>query len=133
MAIPSSAQLLDELFKTHLHPDGREYTYVEVAAAINQDAANIAADRRIDASTITKVRNGMILNPGRETILVLCRFFGVPSAYFFPELNDLPPSSLNDLGVTLRGLGLDADVRKYLLGLIQALCSSDAAEDASSK
>jgi transcriptional regulator with XRE-family HTH domain len=70
-------ELVDELFKTHRRSDGREHTYQEIAVKLGG---------AIEPSHISKLRTGKIANPGRDTLLALCRFFEVPPSYFFPEL-----------------------------------------------
>jgi len=70
-------ELVDDLFKDHPRPDGREYTYQEIA---------IKLGGAIEPSHISKLRKNKIANPGRDTLLALCRFFDVPPSYFFPEL-----------------------------------------------
>src|SRR6188768_2513129 len=76
----STADLVDALFLTHRRPDGKEYTYQEVSNGINGE---------LDPSYITKVRKGIIKNPGRDALKLLCFFFHVPASYFFPELDAL--------------------------------------------
>lgn len=70
-------ELVDELFKTRLHPSGREYTYQEVSIGVN---------RELDPTYIAKLRKGKVPNPGRNSLLLLCQFFDVEASYFFPEL-----------------------------------------------
>lgn len=111
------AELVDRLFKTHLRPDGREYTY--------QDVEN-ATDKALSASYIRKVREGIIRNPGRDALMELCFFFRVPAAYFFPELAALAPpdddqTRHDQVYLALRSLTMDANVKKHLHGLIDAL------------
>ena len=115
------AQLVDSLFRTHRRPDnGREYTYKEVCVALGGD---------IEPSHLSKLRSGKIPNPGRETLLALCRFFKVSPTYFFPELEALPGSENNAveasqahlLHIVLRSAGLRPDVEEKLEALIQAL------------
>ncbi|HEU4327419.1 MAG TPA: helix-turn-helix domain-containing protein [Roseiflexaceae bacterium] len=77
MSVKTTAELVEDLFRTYRHPSGREYSNQEVSTALN-DA--------VDASYIAKIRRGIIKNPGRHGLLALCRFFKVPSSYFFPEL-----------------------------------------------
>ena len=111
------AQLIDDLLYTHRKPDGREYTYKEIAEAL---------DRRVEPSHLSKLRTGKITNPGRETLLDLCRFFQIPPSYFFPELDILPKPPITSttdeaLHVTLRSSGLRPHVQTKLEELIQAL------------
>lgn len=74
------ADLVDALFRQRQHPTrGREFSYAEVSRAV---------DGGVTPSHLAKVRAGAIRNPGRESLLYLCVFFGVPPSYFFPELDD---------------------------------------------
>lgn len=111
------AQLIDDLLYTHRKPDGREYTYKEIAEALGG---------RVEPSHLSKLRTGKITNPGRETLLDLCRFFQIPPSYFFPELDALPkpvaaPTADEAIQVALRSSGLRPDVQTKLEELIRAL------------
>ena len=77
------AELIDELFKTHTNPDGRELSYQEVARMTGN---------QLNPTHISKMRNGNIPNPTRNSLLLLCQVFNVPAAYFFPELERTSPS-----------------------------------------
>jgi transcriptional regulator with XRE-family HTH domain len=74
------AARLDHLFRT-VHPQGRgEYSYREVAKAID--------DRHgptISASYLNQLRTGVKDNPTKRHIEALATFFGVPAAYFFDD------------------------------------------------
>jgi transcriptional regulator with XRE-family HTH domain len=114
------SELVDDLFRTHRRPDGREYTYKEVTVALGGV---------VEPSHLSKLRTGKITNPGRETLLSLCRFFSIAPTYFFPELDALPRSSsdpevatqVNSLRLALRSAGLQPEVEKKLEELILAL------------
>lgn len=115
------AELIDDLFRTHHRPDGREYTYKEVTVALGGV---------IEPSHLSKLRTGKITNPGRDTLLSLCRFFKIPPTYFFPELDSLPqpssngsdvPARVDSLRLALRSAGLQPDVEEKLEELILAL------------
>jgi transcriptional regulator with XRE-family HTH domain len=113
------AQLVDALFKEHRKPDGQEYSYQEVSKAL---------EGGLDASYIAKVRRGVIKNPGRDALMLLCRFFRVPASYFFPELDDLAlPEETTDkthmdlIRVGLRSMDFTPEVQDYLEGIITAL------------
>ena len=115
----NTAQLVDQLFKVHRKPDGQEYSYQEVSKALGGE---------LDPSYIAKVRRGVIKNPGRDALMHLCLFFGVPASYFFPELDALAPveegsdeESMTSLRVAFRSMHLAPDVQTYLEGLIAAL------------
>lgn len=116
--MPTVAELVEDLFQTHRRPDGREYTNREVSLALGG---------QVEPSHLSKLRNGKITNPGRETLLLLCRFFNTPPSYFFPEL-DMPQTSQEvgnpqgeSLHVALRSAGLSPQVREKLEALIQAI------------
>ena len=115
----NTAQLVDQLFKTHLKADGQEYSYHEVSKALEGE---------LDPSYIAKVRRGIIKNPGRDALMRLCLFFRVPASYFFPELEELAADegpageqSLTSLRMAFRSMELAPDVQAYLEGLIKAL------------
>lgn len=109
-------ELVDQLFKTHLRPDGKEYTYQEVAAALNGE---------LDATYIGKLRSGKITNPGRNVLKLLCLFFRVPSSHFFPELDTLAKEENIDgeqrLQLALRSIGLDPETQAHIQALVRAL------------
>lgn len=112
------AELIDQLFRTHRRPDGQEYTYKQVSVALG---------RSVESSHLSKLRTGKITNPGRETLLGLCRFFKVSPSYFFPEL-EFPLSadgSASEQGtpvqIALRATGLAPEVQEKLEELIRTL------------
>lgn len=75
------AEKLDYLFRV-VHPKGRdEYTYREVAQAINDGDS----DTTISASYLWQLRRGEKTNPTIRHIEALAAFFGVPSKYFLDE------------------------------------------------
>ena len=75
--VPTISELVNELFKTHKHKSGREYSTREVSLAMSGS---------INHTTLDRVRRGTSSNLTREAILNLCIFFQVPTSYFFPEL-----------------------------------------------
>lgn len=75
--VPTMSELVNELFKTHRHQSGREYTTREVSLAVLGSMSH---------TTLERVRRGKSANLTREMILDLCKFFQVPASYFFPEL-----------------------------------------------
>lgn len=79
-SMPTVAELVDRLFQTRLHPEGRPYTYREVTTAMGGD---------ISYNHIKSLHLGSIKNPTRETLLALCLFFRVHPTYFFPELDEI--------------------------------------------
>lgn len=123
----TTAQLVDDLFKEHRKPDGQEYSYQEVSKRLKGE---------LDASSIAKIRKGVIKNPGRDALMLLCRFFQVPASYFFPELEelDLPQDAsdeepMNTVRVALRSMDLSTDVQDYLEGIIKVLRQQGKAKE----
>ncbi len=110
------ADLLNDLFRTHRRQDGREYTASEVARAITEELHG-----ELDPSYLTKMRNGQIENPTRNTLLLLCRFFKVPANYFFPELDLQSPPEEGSIHAALRATDLEPEVQAKLEELIQAM------------
>jgi transcriptional regulator with XRE-family HTH domain len=77
----SFAARLDHLFRT-VHPQGRgEYSYREVAKAIDDRHGPTT----ISASYLNQLRTGVKDNPTKRHIEALAEFFGVPAAYFFDD------------------------------------------------
>jgi transcriptional regulator with XRE-family HTH domain len=71
---------LDHLFQTVRDANGREYTYRQVATAIER-----LVGYKTSASTLQELRAGVRSNPSMKHLHGLCAFFGVPIAYFFDE------------------------------------------------
>ncbi len=111
-------QLINDLFATHRRPDGKEYTHKEIS---------VASGGAIEASYLSRLRNDKIPNPGRDTLLALCRFFKVSPSYFFPELDAISAELLsgegspNQLRVALRSAGLTPAVQTHIEELVKAL------------
>jgi transcriptional regulator with XRE-family HTH domain len=112
-------ELVDNLFRTKRKTNGREYTYKEVCVGVGG---------AIDPSYLSKLRNGQIDNPGRDTLLYLCRFFKVPPSYFFPELE--PPDTETEYRedpirmaarLAARGSGVSVAVQQKLEELLKAM------------
>jgi transcriptional regulator with XRE-family HTH domain len=115
MPTKTIAELVDQLFKTHLRPDGKEYSYQEISAALGGE---------LEPTLIGKIRSGKTKNPSRNTLKLLCLFFKVPAAYFFPELEDLdaqPETPEQQLAHALRSLGLAPAMQSHVQAVIQAL------------
>jgi transcriptional regulator with XRE-family HTH domain len=113
--LASMAELVNDLFRTHRRPDGREYTASEVARAL---------DGQLDPSYLTKMRKGKIENPTKHTLLLLCQFFQVPANYFFPELT--PPADENQgegdpIAIAARSAKVSPTVKQKLEALLRAL------------
>lgn len=122
MPTKSVGELLDDLFKTYTHPSGREYTYQEVSKAL---------DGELDPTYIAKLRKGKIPNPGRNAVMLLCRFFKVQPNYFFPELQPLhgPETPKEDsLSFALRSSNIEPHIKRKIEDLIRALERPDIQE-----
>jgi hypothetical protein len=84
----SIANLVNDLFSTYRHPDGREYTHKEVEAGITRRAGK----KLIDASYLSKLRTGTLQKPSILAVEALCHFFPVDVDYFFPSITALRKS-----------------------------------------
>jgi transcriptional regulator with XRE-family HTH domain len=124
------ARVLNDLFATHRHPEGREWMNKEVAQYINSTHAHLLRGSRVDPSHISKMRSGEIRDPGRRTLLAICAFFGVSPTVFFPELAPADPltgaTAQEQLRVALRATGLSPQVLSSVEGLIRSLQQSQA-------
>jgi transcriptional regulator with XRE-family HTH domain len=103
----SLADKLDYLFRT-VHPKGRgEYTYREVAQAINDASGGTT----ISASYLWQLRKGEKNNPTIKHVEALARFFGVPPSYFFDD------QAADEITAQLQLLAAirDSDVREIAL------------------
>jgi transcriptional regulator with XRE-family HTH domain len=99
------AQKLDRLFRT-VHPRDRgEFTYDEVAGAIQKTGVTISG------SYLWLLRSGRRDNPTKKHIEALARFFGVPPSYFFDDDEAARVDKELDLLMALR----DAQVRQIAL------------------
>ena len=81
----SMANLVNNLFSTYRHPDGREYTHKEVEAGITRRAGK----KLIDASYLSKLRTGTLQKPSILAVEALCHFFPVDVEYFFTSITAL--------------------------------------------
>jgi transcriptional regulator with XRE-family HTH domain len=99
------AQKLDHLFRT-IHPGNRgEYSYDEVAQAIQETGVSISG------AYVSMLRRGLRVNPTRKAIAALAQFFGVSALYFFDENEAAKIDADLDLLAALR----DAGVRRIAL------------------
>lgn len=99
-AAKTLAQKLDHLFKT-VHPGGRgEYTYQEVANALQEQGGPT-----ISATYVWQLRRGDRDNPTKRHLEALASFFGVPVSYFFDETTEQIDAELELLAV-LRDAGV---------------------------
>jgi len=114
--VRTTAELVNELFRTRRRPDGQEYTNSDVSRALSGE---------LSPAYLSKMRKGRIPNPGRNALLLLSRFFRVPPAYFFPELADLfadtTPIKSVEFDTQLGTAGLAHGAKKYLEALIESL------------
>jgi transcriptional regulator with XRE-family HTH domain len=81
----SLAQRIDRLFRTHLSPRGKEYSYRQVAAAIGRNGAGVDQGEAVSATYIWALRTGVKTNPTMRHLQALARFFEVSPSYFFDE------------------------------------------------
>lgn len=115
----SVADLVDALFKSNTRSDGREFSYNEIATTMRERSG-----RPVDPSHIGKIRAGLVKNPSRETLLMLCQFFKVPASYFFPELETDAPDEERiriQLREALRAAGLSPQAQAHLEGMVELL------------
>lgn len=115
----SVAELVDALFKSNTKPDGREFSYNEIATTMRERYG-----RPVDPSHIGKIRAGLVKNPSRETLLMLCQFFKVPASYFFPELETAASTDERvrmQLREALRAAGLSPQAQAHLEGMVELL------------
>lgn len=111
--------VVDRLFREHLHPDGREYYLTEVVDTIKGRYQHLLGDAALNRSHLSKLRSGDIKDPGRRVIMALCAFFHVPVSTFYPELEQ--EQHQVDIGATLRAAGLSPQAQMYVRGLIAEL------------
>lgn len=94
------AERIDCLFRTHLSPRGREYTYREAASAMSAHDGTT-----FSSAYLWQLRTGAKDNPTIRHIEALARLFDVSPSYFFDdELTDLPEAELRLLAATKHGL-----------------------------
>ncbi|RZS40736.1 transcriptional regulator with XRE-family HTH domain [Herbihabitans rhizosphaerae] len=88
----SLADKLDHLFRTTARPDGEEYSYEQVAAAITATGVTISQ------SYVWALRKAKKDNPTFRHLQALAGFFGVPVSYFFDdEVTDRVDEQLAEL------------------------------------
>jgi transcriptional regulator with XRE-family HTH domain len=119
------ADRLDHLFRV-VHPKGRgPYTPAEVAAAVNE----VAAERVISSTYIWQLRTGRRDNPTQRHLAALAAFFGVSPLYFFDEAETGRESVSPELavalsddelrGLTLRAAGLSERALRAIRDMIE--------------
>lgn len=77
--MPSLADKIDKLFAT-VRPNGREYTYEEVARGCSQLSGGT-----FSKTYVWQLRTGQRDNPTKRHLEALAAFFRVPVAYFFND------------------------------------------------
>ncbi len=75
------AAKVDHLFRTITRPNGKPYTYEQVAAGTG-----------LNFSYLRKLRVGKVASPSREVLERLTTFFGITPDYWFRSENALPPN-----------------------------------------
>jgi transcriptional regulator with XRE-family HTH domain len=124
--MPTLADLIDDLFRSHRKPNGREYSHVEVCLALGGV---------IEPSHLGKLRNGTIQNPKRDTLLALCRFFQVSPTYFFPELHGLDasngpaPAQVDLINALMATIKLPPEAKRHLAAFLRALQTEHLDQD----
>lgn len=114
------ADKIDQLFRTFVRPDGREYTYKEVERGTG---------RAVTDAYIWKLRMGKASNPSYRILKALADFFQVPVTYFFED--DVSPEYLEELKlaaklrqqnvaeIALRVADLDERGRQAVLEMVE--------------
>ena len=118
------SRVVDDLFRTQLHPEGREWRYVEVAAAINTRYRHLLGDTQVETSHLSKIRTGDIRDPNRRMLMALALFFGVPITRFFPELDVVMSPATNPADQLRHALllhGLSPALMTHIEGLIREI------------
>ncbi|MDQ6675379.1 MAG: helix-turn-helix domain-containing protein [Chloroflexota bacterium] len=115
---------LDHLFQTFRAADGGEYTYRQVADAIEQ-----LVGYKTSPSYLQVLRTGVRINPSIKHLHGLCAFFGVPIEYFFDQdvarqfdVQLEMAASLRDPAVrelAHRAVGLSADALETLTRMVE--------------
>ena len=118
------------------HPAGRgRFSDAEVCFKIHT-----ATGEQISTTTIWKLRNGQLTNPQLRVIEALAKTFGVPAGFFLDDYDEDKLglwreqvellALIRDAGITAAEfrafLGLDAEGRKAVAGLIERAARGDA-------
>jgi transcriptional regulator with XRE-family HTH domain len=98
----SLASKLDHLFRTVRSETGGEFSYRDVARAIDA----MPGDTTISASYVHQLRNGVKSNPAMKHVGALAKFFGVPPAYFYDDDEARRIAAELDLLVAMRDSGV---------------------------
>ena len=117
------------------HPAGRgRFSDAEVCFKIHA-----ATGEQISTTTIWKLRNGQLTNPQLRVIEALAKTFGVPAGFFLDDYDEEKLglwreqvellALIRDAGITAAEfrafLGLDAEGRKAVAGLIERAARGD--------
>ncbi|MFC1975559.1 hypothetical protein ACFLXQ_04065 [Chloroflexota bacterium] len=122
------ARKLDRLFNRIRKPDGKTFSYGDVAKGIQKEG-----ESAVTPGYLWKLRTGMIKNPGYRVIRSIAKFFDVPPSYFFEDetgeenkleeinlarqLKDSPQAQK----IALRASGLEDAEQEAVLTMIGAI------------
>lgn len=110
----SVGELITDLFATHKHPTGREYTQQEIAQL---------SKGKLEFTHVGKLKAGKIPNPGLTTLQALCQVFSVEPEYFFPELADVHYYRDAEAEQYINHLRLLQQLAKQQMAMLQTLAS----------
>jgi transcriptional regulator with XRE-family HTH domain len=117
------------------HPAGRgRFSDAEVCFKIHA-----VTGEQISTTTIWKLRNGQLTNPQLRVIEALARTFGIPAGFFLDDYDEEKLglwreqvellALIRDAGITAAEfraiLGMDAEGRKAIAGLIERVAHGD--------
>jgi transcriptional regulator with XRE-family HTH domain len=132
------AEKLDHLFRT-VHPGAREeYTFEEVARAVQAGGGPT-----ISATYLWQLRKGLRDNPTKKHLEALADFFGVSPAYFFDDaataridaelalLSALREASVRQ--IALRATGLSPESLGAIAEMIERVRQLEGLPDAESE
>jgi transcriptional regulator with XRE-family HTH domain len=130
------ATKLDQLFHRIRKPDGKTFSYGDVAKGIQEEG-----EPTINAGYIWKLRTGVIKNPGYRVIKAIARFFDVPVSYFFEE-EEAETERLEEINlarqlkdspqvqkIALRASDLEDAEQEAVLAMIRAIQKAKGAEE----
>ena len=118
------------------HPAGRgRFSDAEVCFKIHA-----VTGEQISTTTIWKLRNGQLTNPQLRVIEALAKTFGIPAGFFLDDYDEEKLglwreqvellALIRDAGITAAEfraiLGMDAEGRKAIAGLIERVAHGDA-------
>jgi hypothetical protein len=117
----SLAARLDHLFQTVVRPDGRKYTYDQVARALAQQSPPV----QVTGSLIWRLHRGKSRDASLSVVVALARFFDVPANYFLLDNEEIAAVLVQDR--TLHASLDDESIRDIVLALRGLSASSLAA------